>query len=151
MIIDTNVLVNLFTSEFVKLSDSEKAVNQKFLNLEKQNCLIPDFVLTEYSIVMARIIPTKLRLKGDEYLRKQINNHVIQLFSASKDLYTIITPTHKEIHLAFEIFELINHDSVVNDSFADVLLLAMSRERKQEILTNDSRLTYITTLQRKNQ
>lgn len=93
MIIDTNVLVNLFTSEFVKLSDSEKAVNQKFLDLEKQNCLIPDFVLTEYSIVMARVIPTKLGLKGDQYLKKQLNTHVIQLFSASKDLYTIITPT----------------------------------------------------------
>ena len=132
-IVDTNILVNYFISDFLTLNKEQLSQVDKFISLRGQR-ILPDFVITELFVLMERVVGKKFKFSKD-----LVNSCVLSitknLITPSSD-HQVIFPTEKELLKALKDYSTYRN----RVGFVDFLIVVLAKSRKFEILTGDKEL-----------
>lgn len=145
-LIDTNILINYILQNHISLIEDEKYLLYQFDNLPLESRVIPDFIITEFSNVMVKVIPSRLSLSPGE--TKNLLQKVSKFINKILLPHTfIITPSIKELHQASSLFQkqLAAQKSKKRLlDLTDLSLISISKTRKMPILTGDQSLLKFT-------
>lgn len=132
-IVDTNILVNYFISDYLTLNKEQISLVNKFISLKGQR-IIPDFVITELFVLMERVVGKKFKFTKDLVTFCVLSITKI-LVNPSSD-HQVVFPTEKELLKALK-----DYGSYRNKvGFVDFLIIVIAKSRKFEILTGDKEL-----------
>ncbi len=141
-LIDTNILINYLLQDHISLIEDEKYLLYQFDNLPLESRVIPDFIITEFSNVMVKVIPSRLSLSPDE--TKNLLQKVSKFINKILLPYTfIVTPSIQELTHASTLFQkqLSSKKSKKHLlDLTDLSLISISKNRKMPILTGDQSL-----------
>lgn len=140
-VIDTNILINSILEDVIKLSFEESDLNYEFEGLKAEERIIPIHTITEFSTVMQKIIPERLKIKGTRK-HTDLIRLVSEFIRHLPEVTTIHSPDIDDINRAIVIYEAVIQNNYKERSldFADILSIAIARNKGYRLLTNDKKM-----------
>lgn len=147
-ILDTNVLVNLAFRKFIELTPQEEKLVEIIKDLEPRERWVTDFVLTEFSLVSQKIIPTRYGFVNNRPFLSAYYEQVSNFFTKFATMFTTYVPDPMEVEEALS--EYVNYWKESKSeralSFVDLFLILIAKKNSIGLLTADKKmLSYIKT------
>jgi predicted nucleic acid-binding protein len=140
-LIDSSLLVNQHTVDLVTLTQEEKDLLRLLVKIPPHQIYTADFVLTEFSLIMTRVMPKKYK-KTERKIFREITKRTARIIREFLLPETnVFTPTQEEIERGSDLF-LENAGKKVAEeiSLPDFWLAAIAEERGLVLLTTDKAL-----------
>jgi predicted nucleic acid-binding protein len=139
-LVDTSIIVYDVIHSYLSLTQEEKNLHKFLKKIPPEQKYIPDFILTELSVVATKAIPTKYGIKNKKVIKEITCATSITIKELLQES-NIIMPTYAELDYAADIFLDNSRKKIAQEiSFPDFLLIAMAKERDLVLLTADKAL-----------
>ncbi len=141
-LIDTNIFTLKAVEKYIQLRNKEQLIAEAISEIPGEECYITDFVLTELTTLLTKVIPTKYSLTKKQNEELFFGTAILVRDLILKEM-NLIFPNNEEfnkgIDLYFNQFTKANKTKLL--SLTDCLLLSIAEYRGLELVTLDQKLT----------
>lgn len=138
-IVDTNIIVAAFLRDFAKINNKEIKLIELLESLPSSNLFITDFVITEFSILVQKVIASKYELKD---FSKFINLKSLKAIEFLTNEFNIYQVDDQDRKAALSLFEglILKNPKQKEITFTDCLLVSISKNKALKLLTLEAKL-----------
>lgn len=138
-IVDTNIIVAAFLRDFAKINNKEIKLIELLESLPSSNLFLTDFVITEFSILVQKVIASKYELKD---FSKFINLKSIKAIEFLTNEFNIYQVDDQDRKAALSLFEglILKNPKQKEITFTDCLLVSISKNKGLKLLTLEAKL-----------